>query len=293
MSISQSGILEPLCKQARYLSFALLSDTDPRACLRALAENAVDNDCIVGIGASLVANLDCTMDGLHTFPVFEGSRINLPSTPASLWLWLRGADRGELIHRTRFFCELLDDAFECTDIVDSFKYGEGLDLTGFVDGTENPQAEQAADAALLRSSNPDLTGSSFVAVQQWLHDLDYMLTLSETEQDLIIGRNKKDDKEIQDAPSSAHVKRTAQESFTPEAFIVRRSMPWADADNEGLMFVAFGKSFDAYEDLLKNMLGLNDNIIDDLFRFSTPISGAYYWCPPVKHNRLNLAALGL
>ena len=293
MSISQAGILDPVCGQARYLSFALLSDADPRESLCALAENAVDNDCVVGIGASLVANLGCKIEGLKNFPVFEQSSLNIPSTPASLWIWLRGEDRGELIHRTRFFCELLDEAFECTEIVDAFKYGEGLDLSGYVDGTENPEADDAISAAIQQDDNPDLAGSSFVAVQQWVHDLDYLSSLSPQQQDLIIGRRKTDNEEIDDAPSYAHVKRTAQESFSPEAFILRRSMPWADADDEGLMFIAFGKSFDAYETLLKNMLGLNDDVTDGLFRFSTPVSGAYYWCPPVKNNLLNLAALDL
>jgi hypothetical protein len=32
---------------------------------------------------------------------------------------------------------------------------------------------------------------------------------------------------------------------------VRRSMPWADAASEGLMFVAFGHSFDAFEAQLR------------------------------------------
>ena len=32
--------------------------------------------------------------------------------------------------------------------------------------------------------------------------------------------------------------------FTPEAFVVRRSMPWAGAEGEGLVFVAFGRSFE-------------------------------------------------
>ena len=49
-----------------------------------------------------------------------------------------------------------------------------------------------------------------------------------------------DNEELEDAPESAHVKRTAQEDFEPEAFVVRRSMPWADATSEGLEFVAFG-----------------------------------------------------
>ena len=76
-----------------------------------------------------------------------------------------------------------------------------------------------------------------------------------------------DNEELEDAPESAHVKRTAQEDFEPEAFVVRRSMPWADANSEGLEFVAFGASLDAYEAQLTRMSGLEDGTVDCAFPF--------------------------
>ena len=36
---------------------------------------------------------------------------------------------------------------------------------------------------------------------------------------------------------------------------------------------------------------LDDGVIDGLFRFTQPVSGAYYWCPPVHDGRLDLRAL--
>jgi putative iron-dependent peroxidase len=113
------------------------------------------------------------------------------------------------------------------------------------------------------------------------------------ERDNIIGRHISDNEEFDEAPESAHVKRSAQESFAPEAFILRRSMPWSEGMAAGLVFVAFGKSFDAFEAILNRMLGKEDSIIDGLFSFTSPISGAYFWCPPVKDGRLDLSVLGL
>jgi putative iron-dependent peroxidase len=68
-------------------------------------------------------------------------------------------------------------------------------------------------------------------------------------------------------------------------------MPFADPTGEGLIFVAFGKSFDAFEVQLRRMVGLEDGITDALFRFSRPTTGGYYWCPPVRDGRLDLRAL--
>jgi len=175
-------------------------------------------------------------------------------------------------------------------VIDAFRYGTGLDLTGYEDGTENPQGEDAEAAAL--ATGP-LAGSSFVAVQQWVHRLDRFQAKSADEQDLTIGRRKRDNTEIDDAPPSAHVKRTAQEDFEPPAFVVRRSMPWADAARAGLVFTAFGKSFDAFEALLTRMVGAEDDIPDALFSFTRPVTGGYYWCPPMKGGRPDLTALGL
>jgi putative iron-dependent peroxidase len=117
--------------------------------------------------------------------------------------------------------------------------------------------------------------------------------MSSADQDNAIGRRKSDNKELEDAPPSSHVKRTAQESFNPEAFVLRRSMPWAEGTRGGLNFVAFGKSFDAFEAQLKRMIGAEDGITDALFKFTSAISGSYLWCPPMRGKNLDLRALGL
>jgi putative iron-dependent peroxidase len=70
-------------------------------------------------------------------------------------------------------------------------------------------------------------------------------------------------------------------------------MPWSDGSRAGLVFVAFGKSFDAFEAQLRRMVGLEDGVADALFRFTRPVSGGYFWCPPMKDGRLDLRALGL
>jgi putative iron-dependent peroxidase len=217
----------------------------------------------------------------------------VPSTPAALWCWLRGEDRGEIVLRARAIEKMLAPAFEVTGVVDAFKHGRGLDLTGYEDGTENPKGKKAVEAAIVSDRRPGYGGASFVAVQQWVHDFDRFAAMPQKERDASIGRRRKDNKELGDAPDFAHVKRTAQESFTPEAFVWRRSMPWADATQAGLMFVAFGRSLDAFDAQLKRMAGAEDGIVDALFTFTRPVTGAYYWCPPVKGKKLDLRAIGL
>ncbi|PWQ92802.1 Dyp-type peroxidase [Leucothrix pacifica] len=287
----QFGIIDEIPVLARYQYFRLKPGADPRASLSALAEIAVDNDIVVGLGQSLLMALNANIDGMHKMPEFMGKGIEIPTTPHALWCWIRGTDRGDLLHKARTVRQLLADAFDIDHTTDAFKYDKCRDLTGYEDGTENPQGDDGLAAALLASDQDELDGSSFVAVQTWVHDLDKFQAMSHTEQNHTFGRDQESNEELDDAPESAHVKRTAQEDFEPEAFVVRRSMPWANESKEGLVFVAFGKSFDAFEALLNRMIGADDGIIDGLFSFTRPISGSYFWCPPVKDGQLNLAAV--
>lgn len=295
MAAYQTGILDEIPLVARYLTFSQIGGADPTFVLQALAEQTDGQSLVVGFGRSLVLALKADISALRSFPVYVTAGIEVPSTPTALWCWLRGNDRGDLVNQTHQLCELLGDAFECESLLDAFKHGDGRDLTGYEDGTENPQDQEAIDVAFVQGGGTGMDGSSFVAVQTWIHDLSYFNSMPDQMQDHIIGRRKRDNEELDDAPESAHVKRTAQEGFTPEAFLLRRSMPWADASGEGLQFVAFDRSFYSFEAQLESMLGLGDGIVDGLFQFSKPTTGAYFWCPPMKKDGggLDLSALGL
>ncbi len=61
-------------------------------------------------------------------------------------------------------------AFNLDGVIDAFSYSTGRDLTGYEDGTENPQGDKAVDAAIVAGQGAALDGSSFVAVQLWVHD---------------------------------------------------------------------------------------------------------------------------
>ena len=292
----QSGILAPVPRAARHLQFDLAPDQGTeavRAALLRLQQHADGTDTVVGIGLPLAQALGRNIPGLHDFPVVTSEQAPVPDTPHALWCWLRGQDRGTLLHQGRDLEKLLAPVFVPAQNLETFQYEDSRDLTGYEDGTENPQNEEAQVAAFTAGHGPGLDGGSIVALQQWVHDLNRFQAMPPAEQDDTFGRRRSDNEEIDEAPESAHVKRTAQESFDPEAFILRRSMPWADCGQAGLVFLAFGHDSSAFEALLKRMTGQEDGIVDALFSFTRPITGAYYWCPPMMAGHLDLQALGL
>ena len=292
MQTTQTGILADVTKMARYLDFSIDSKDDVKTALQAIASIDISDKLVIGIGQSLLDSLGKEIPGLYTMPALTAAGIDVPSTPGALWCWLRGSDRGDIFHRSRQIETMLAPGFILSNVIDSFQYDENRDLSGYEDGTENPEAEEAVKAAIVHNKGDGLDGSSFVVAQQWLHDFDRLDEMTTSEQDDVIGRHVSDNEEFDEAPESAHVKRTAQESFSPEAFVLRRSMPWSEGTDAGLVFVSFGHSFVAFEALLNRMLGKEDSISDALFTFTRPVSGAYYWCPPVKDGKLDLTVLG-
>lgn len=292
MSAAQPSILANPPPVGRSLCFRLLPEADPRPALSRLRDAFVLEEGVAGIGGPLAGALGRSIAGLRTFPGLAGPAGAVPSTQQALWIFLRGNDRTETFDRTARLVPLLESALALEDAIDTFTYGGGRDLTGYVDGTANPQDDTAAAVALV-AAGAGRAGSSFVAVQRWVHDLRRFQGFPATRQDAIIGRSRQTNEELAGAPESAHVKRAAQETFDPAAFMVRRSMPWAAAHEQGLEFIAYGDSLDRFERVLRRMVGLDDGLADGLFAFSRPVAGSYYWCPPVSGGRLDLSLLGL
>ncbi len=271
----QPGIIPGIPNHGRYIELRAKAG----ASLTALKALKVDESLVIGIGPRLAARPD-----LHGFPALSGP-VDIPSTQADLLLWLRGDDAGEIATRARHLLQALPD-FEPVRTTNGFKYRVeleiGHDLSGYEDGTENPQG----DAALKAAFAPD--GSSFLSLQIWQHDLASFEAHPQAERDATIGRRQSDNEELEDAPLSAHVKRATQESFTPEAFILRRSMPWSECGAEGLVFAAFAHSLAPFAAILTRMAGIDDTTPDALFTFTRPLTGANYWCPPAKDGHLAL-----
>ncbi len=240
---------------------------------------------MVGLGEPLLRALSVNNAGLRTFPALSGPRVSIPSTQGALLLHARGEDHGDTLRTMQKALVTLGGGLRVIEDVTAFRHLEGRDLTGYEDGTENPTGDDAIAAAFADD------GSSFVAVQRWIHDLGGFEKLSPAKRDHVFGRSLATNEELPDAPASAHVKRSAQEDFEPAAFMLRRSMPYGTVMEHGLYFVAYARSLDPFEQVLRRMIGRDDGIVDGLFEFSRPVSGGYYWCPPVNRERLDLGAV--
>ena len=289
---AQPCIMSPSPAFGRSLACRLRPGVEPAAALRRLRDNFLPDLGIAGLGEPLVRALGSSIPGLRSFTALAGGAGPIPATQLDLWIFVHARDRSELFERHESLRRLIDPIVAIAEAVDTFLYRDSRDLTGYEDGTENPR-DAAADSAAFATGGEGFAGSSFATVQRWQHDLTLFAGLPAAQRDEVIGRRFDTNEELAAAPASAHVKRAAQESFDPPAFVLRRSMPWETPHERGLEFIAFGGTLDKFERLLRRMAGLEDGIIDALFSFSRPLTGGHYWCPPVAGGRLDLSFIGI
>jgi putative iron-dependent peroxidase len=175
-------------------------------------------------------------------------------------------------------------AVETVDEVHGFRYFDNRDLIGFVDGTENPQGDAAAEAVLVGEEDGAFAGGSYVIVQKYLHDLNGWDVLSTEQQEAIIGRKKLSDIELDDAvkPASAHNALTTITEGGKEVKILRDNMPFGRVGNGefGTYFIGYSRSPRTIEQMLENMfLGRPPGNYDRLLDFSRAVTGNLFFAP--------------
>src|SRR5215471_7819953 len=189
---AQPGILAPVPRAARHVTLRQRPGVDPRRALDGLMTLSDGESLVVGIGPSLAMYLAVSLPRLRPFPALLGPGVDIPSTPAALWLWSRADDAGLAIDVARRALVAIDDAFVATRTIDAFRYREGRDLSGYEDGTENPKGDAASKAAIVANKGKGLDGGSFAALQQWAHDMGAFAALDSATQDASVGRRKSD-----------------------------------------------------------------------------------------------------
>jgi putative iron-dependent peroxidase len=168
-------------------------------------------------------------------------------------------------------------------------YKNSLDLSGFIDGTGNPERQDQGDRAVVPDGMPG-AGGTFCIAQRWVHDLNYFNNLSLEDQENTFGRTKTDSIRLEvQVPTShlAHVELregdTADANKPKRGEMVRRSTPYAFHDGTvGLYFMGFCKEQAPLRERMEAMYGLNGQQRDAITNYSTPASGSFYFAPSVE-----------
>jgi porphyrinogen peroxidase len=217
-----------------------------------------------------VAGFDDDLTGAEDFV--------MPATQHDAVLWISGTSYDVVFDVARAAIAELHDVATVGEETSSWSYHHDLDLTGFIDGTENPTLVEALQIVAVPEGTPG-AGGSVLLLQKWTHDAANWESLPVEAQELVIGRRKLDSTELDPKPADSHVARTDQDTFGK---ILRRNMPYGTVTDHGTMFVGFAASREPLQTMLESMAGLNSGTRDALTRYTSPITGAYYVVPSIE-----------
>ena len=199
----------------------------------------------------------------------------MPATQHDAVLWLSGSSYDVIFDVSRQVIAELKGLASVAEETVSWPYQHDRDLTGFIDGSENPTLIEAAEVALIPEGNPG-AGGTILLLQKWVHDTAAWESLPVTSQERVIGRMKVDSVEIEDKAPDSHVASTDQDRFGK---IFRRNMPYGTVTNHGTMFVGFSADQRRLSNMLQSMAGVSGGARDALTRYTRPLTGAYYFVP--------------
>ena len=263
---------------------------DLAALVRAVGQRDLDGwlTCVAGIGSDAWDTLygPPRPAVLHPFKeVIAGGR-HAVSTPGDILFHIRAERMDLCFELAAQLMSRLEGAVTAVDETHGFRYFDDRDLTGFVDGTENPVGDEAVEATIVGDEDPAFAGGSYVLVQRYVHDLAKWEALATEEQELIIGRRKLSDIELDDEtkPSNAHNALTVIEENGVQIDILRHNMPFGDVSGEsGTYFIGYARSPRVLEQMVDNMfVGSPPGNYDRLLDFTHPVTGTLFFVPPAS-----------
>ena len=288
MPTAQPGIFAQGTRSHRHLEFDVRPGVEPGAVLDArggLSQPSVTAggaNIVIGFRPELWRHLDRNASGIDAFelPDLDG----LARTQHDIWVWAHGTGEDVMLDIARAVAAMLAPVATLQTDLAGFVYHDGRDLTGFIDGTQNPPVEIANSVAVVPAGQPG-AGGSFAITQRWIHDLAAFHAQSVEDQERVFGRTKPASIELDDAakPATAHIARVVIEENGEELEIYRRSVPYGNVVELGLYFVAFSADHTRFEKMLRRMFGQSgDGLHDHLTDFSRPVSGSAYFVPSVE-----------
>jgi porphyrinogen peroxidase len=204
--------------------------------------------------------------------------FTMPATQHDAVLWISGSAYDVVFDASRQAIGALREVARIAEETSSWPYHHDRDLTGFIDGSENPTLIEAPDVAVIPESMPG-AGGSILLLQKWTHEAAEWEAQPVERQEQVIGRRKTDSLELEDKRADSHVARNDQDRFGK---IFRRNMPFGTVTAHGTMFVGFSSDQGRLVAMLESMAGAGDGVRDALTYFARPLTGSYYFVPSIR-----------
>jgi porphyrinogen peroxidase len=297
VATSQPAILGNLEEHQWYVHMSRVKGADLgviKAALKDLRADCAEQGVNLGLffGPTLLTELtDDVPEDFQAYPGYaspDGKAAK--ATQEELLLWVHSDRKGLCWETQSKFRNAVKGHMNVARETLAWVYKNSLDLTGFIDGTGNPLAEDQQDRAIVPNGQKG-AGGSFLIAQRWVHDLDYFNGLSLQDQENTFGRTKSDSTRLREQIPTSHLAHVelregaaaGDDSKPKRGEMVRRSTPYALHDGTvGLYFLGFCKTQAPLRERMEAMYGMNGQARDAITNYSTPASGSFYFAPSVE-----------
>jgi putative iron-dependent peroxidase len=187
-----------------------------------------------------------------------------------------------------------------------FQPNMARDLTGFIDGTRNPDhlLRALVDQTLIFPLDDDSNhvAGSYMYSGQYIHNLEKFHQMTDGEKSQIIGRDYSKIKSHRGYDNRVENPRLDEEYYrskdqkTGEAFdsrfhtlrghgsMYRQAMPYISGPDQGLYFICFSRSLAEIDNALKRMAGhyQENGSTDAVLDITRAVTSNYYYCPSIE-----------
>jgi len=296
MPTSQKAITSGLGEHQWYVHLSRTEGADLGVIKRALS--ALRQDCdrqgvslVILFGPTLLADLTSDIpEDFQPYPGYQSPDGKVAkATQEELLVWVHSAHKDRNWGTQYAFRTAVAGHMAVARETIAWIYGESQDLTGFIDGTGNPEPDRQVECAIIPDGKPG-AGGSFAIAQRWVHDLTYFNKLTLDEQQNLFGRTKSDSTRLAKQVPTSHLSHvelrqgdTADDTKPKRGEMVRRSTPYALHDGTvGLYFMGFCREQAPLRERMEAIYGMKGNARDALTDYSTPASGSFYFAPSVE-----------
>ncbi|MCP4864152.1 MAG: Dyp-type peroxidase [Alteromonas sp.] len=296
MSQPQKGICAEPNLHAQYLLFNVIDD-DSQA-VRAKLGRALevldyyDNEHyeamvsgVIAVGSNYWSELypGPIPVELTPFPDMQSEDRVAPSTPCDLFIQIR-ADRIDICYAIGLeIMELLRIHVELVEQIQGFRYLDGRDLNGYLYAQDNPRGLQRAKVAIIEDDDNGFAGGSYVHVQRFRHDLRRWLSLSDRQQEQIMGTTREHNlPSVECNPSSHSVRASIIATEQGKADLLKQGMPYGDMTSQGMFSVTCAASSQPFKRMLHSQVyGSGDGEYDRWLDYTAAETGCAFFAPSI------------
>src|SRR2546430_90347 len=179
MPLPQTGIFALGTLAHAYLEFDLAPGVEPAAMVHAAAGVSEPRSTMGGVNlvtgirpelwAAVAPEQAPRQAAGFDAPVVGRDGYTMPATQHDLMMWVAGAGYDVVFDVSLALVDALRGTAVLADETVGWSYHRDLDLTGFIDGTENPALSTAPSMVLIADGDPG-AGGTVLLLQEWEHD---------------------------------------------------------------------------------------------------------------------------